>query len=465
MKHPFFVTAAALLLPVLFFLGAFVIPPQYEDTFVGALVEKCDLLADTPSPRIVLIGGSAAAFGVDSEALEGTFDGYHVVNFGLYAGLGTRVMLELALPDIREKDIVIVMPEQNAQTLSGYVGYETLLQATDGRPSLLLRLEETHWPKLLSVLPSFAAAKARAFFTGTHIATSGAYARSVFTPWGDVSSPLCENNIMPGGVDADMTISFDASLMTIEFVDAFNRFADAAAKKGAQVFYHLPPMNRATADETSPDEFADFLFSALHAELLGNPNHALLDSGWFYDTNFHLNNAGKQLFTRQLARDLRAMMGDSRPVSITVPAMPALRANTENIPADNGDADCFTYEVFETYAVVTGLTEKGQSREQLTVPATIDGLPVSVIQHLGDAPRLEAITLQTGVSQIYGGAFSACPRLREICLEHTAPESCRVNAALLDGTQAVVKVRADVLASFRVSYFWAELAGRIEAWE
>ncbi len=35
---------------------------------------------------------------------------------------------------------------------------------------------------------------------------------------------------------------------------------------------------------------------------------------WFFDTNFHLNQAGKEVNTVQLIRDIKAMLGDDREV-------------------------------------------------------------------------------------------------------------------------------------------------------
>ena len=65
----------------------------------------------------VVAGGSGAAFDLNSELLQQELPDYEVVNFGLYAGLGTTVMLDLCLPELREGDILIFEVELNAQTL------------------------------------------------------------------------------------------------------------------------------------------------------------------------------------------------------------------------------------------------------------------------------------------------------------------------------------------------------------
>ena len=81
-------------IPLLLTVWGFALPAQYSNTFVGELPAKRALLAaESDKPRLILVGGSAAAFGVDSALLARELPAYQPVNFGLYAALGTRVML------------------------------------------------------------------------------------------------------------------------------------------------------------------------------------------------------------------------------------------------------------------------------------------------------------------------------------------------------------------------------------
>ena len=123
---------ALLAVPVTLCAWGFLLPAVYSDTFMGELAEKVRLLEDTEEPRIIVLGGSAAAFGIDSTYIESELSGYRAVNFGMYAGLGTRAMMDLSGGSLRRGDIVIVMPEQQTQSLSGYFGAEYFWQAADG---------------------------------------------------------------------------------------------------------------------------------------------------------------------------------------------------------------------------------------------------------------------------------------------------------------------------------------------
>ena len=125
-------------IPLLLTVWGFALPAQYSNTFVGKLPAKRALLAaESDKPRLILVGGSAAAFGVDGALLARELPDYQPVNFGLYAALGTRVMLDLSIKELRPGDLVVIMPEQQRQALSDTVGADAFWQAVDGDFSAL----------------------------------------------------------------------------------------------------------------------------------------------------------------------------------------------------------------------------------------------------------------------------------------------------------------------------------------
>ena len=200
-----------LLLAALLFSGIlFALPDQYAATYLGALKDKADLLRQSSfSPRVILIGGSGAAFSLRSDLLEGEVAGRKVINFGLYGGLGTAPMLDLALPEIAPGDVVLIAPEQNEQTLSGFFGPRAMWQAADGRPGLLLHLSGEKLKGLIGDALPFAAEKLSFFLHGNAPRGDGVYARDHFTVRGDLTAEGREGNIMPGGYDPDMPVMFD----------------------------------------------------------------------------------------------------------------------------------------------------------------------------------------------------------------------------------------------------------------
>ncbi|MBR5704559.1 MAG: hypothetical protein IKX21_01150, partial [Deltaproteobacteria bacterium] len=292
-----------LIVPVLLLCFAFCLPAQYGKTYLAALTDKAAALDKAESPKIVLIGGSGAAFGFDCELLEEQFPGYQAVNFGLYAGLGTTVMLELALPALNSGDIVIFSPEFSKQTLSDWFDAQSMWQAAEENPALLLRLDVSRWQDMLAAFPSYAAQKAKFALLRADPNESGIYARSSFTEKGDVQASLRPSNQMPGGWDGNMPLRFDDDLPTEDFVQRVNDFTEACRKKNVRVYFRFCPMNESAMQPEERERMEDFterLCASLACELLGSAERALMEPGWFYDTNFHLNGAGAVVNTALL---------------------------------------------------------------------------------------------------------------------------------------------------------------------
>lgn len=454
-----------LALPVTLALWAFALPCQYGESFLGELKHKCQRLEEAESPRLILVGGSGVAFGVDSALLAQELEDYTPVNFGLYAALGTTVMLELSEDSVREGDIVLLLPEQQEQSLSCYFNAEILWQGLDGAFHLLGRIDSSHWGALAGTLPAFAGRKCAAALSGVPYGGEGVYAKRSFDQWGDILPDLCPANVMPGGWDSSTPILFEETVISQDFIDTLNEYADTLTARGATVWYHFPPMNAlAVADGSDPDGYYDCLQSRLHCSVIGDPKDCILDAAWFYDTNFHLNASGKTVFTRQLVRDIKAMLGDSSPTEIPLPQPPAL-SDAAVYQGDDSDAECFLYQLRDGSAALTGLTQEGKARETLTLPTRVEGVPVTTLSSgaLSGGGSLIRVVLQPNIATIEDGAFSGCPRLTEIVLQSTHPSACRVGQGLLEGTEATLLVPEEALSAYRLSYSWAPYAQRIAA--
>ena len=468
-KRAAWLAVLLMLVPALLLCFAFCLPAQYGKTYLAALNDKTAALDRAASPKIVLIGGSGVAFGFDCEALEEQLPGYQAVNEGLYAGLGTTVMLELALPALSSGDMVIFSPELSEQTLSDWFDALSMWQAAEENPALLLRLDASRWQDMLAAFPRSAARKARMALLGAMPDGAGIYARASFTGKGDIRASLRPANRMPGGWDANMPLRFDDAWPDEDFCRRVNAFTEACQKKGVRVFFRFCPMNAAAlqaGEREKAEAFTERLRALLKCEWLGSAERALMEPGWFYDTNFHLNGAGALVNTALLAEELKTALGDDSPVTIQRPAQPGMAAfEPEN--GDNGDEDCFLYEIRDGGAVIVGLSTLGAARESLTVPVSYEGRPVisfDAAVFAGNA-LLRDVTLQNSIRVIPDGAFSGCASLKTILLHQDDPGLCSVGEGLLDGTGAAVAVPAERYGSYCTSYFWAPHAALLRPME
>ena len=454
---------ALLSVPAALLSWGFLLPAQYEETFMGELKYKVRYLEEAPGPRIVLVGGSGVAFGADSALMERELPGYTVVNFGMYAALGTTVMLDLSQELIRPGDIVVLIPEQQEQTLSGFFDPAVMWQGADGAWELLRALPREALGRMAGQFPRFAADKCAAVLRGRPPQGAGVYRRDSFNAAGDVVSPLCRRNVMEGGFDPNTPIRFEPELLSEEFVRRVRAYARAVEEQGGALWYAFGPMNAAAVEGAAgPDGFFDAVQSRLGVPVIGDPNASVLDAGWFYDTNFHLNTSGKTVYTRLLIRNIKAMLGDSSPTDIAIPAQPEPE-QAEVWAGDDSDAGCFVLEDRGGWAAVTGLTPEGADRERLVAPSAWEGLPVAAIDAAAFASgeRLRELVIQQNIHAIADGAFDGAPALERVVMRSGRPADCRVGQGLLKGTDAAVYVPAQALSRYRADYFWAVHAQRI----
>ncbi len=95
--------------------------------YLGAAIDKHNRLAQQPAPRVVFVGGSNLAFGLDSAEIERSL-GYGVVNMGLDLSLGLDFMLREIEPFLARGDVVVISPEYE-EFIDMYPGKVTTLFA------------------------------------------------------------------------------------------------------------------------------------------------------------------------------------------------------------------------------------------------------------------------------------------------------------------------------------------------
>lgn len=118
-----------LLLGLVLLGSLFFIPNnKLPDNSLFASFDKHERLSKTPSPKIILVGGSNWPFGVKSQMIENA-TGLPVVNMGLHAGLGINYILSEVEDDIKSGDYVVVSMEYHHFVNSSMYQGEDVLAA------------------------------------------------------------------------------------------------------------------------------------------------------------------------------------------------------------------------------------------------------------------------------------------------------------------------------------------------
>ncbi|MEF2836972.1 MAG: leucine-rich repeat protein [Oscillospiraceae bacterium] len=452
------------LIPFVAVVGiALLAPPVYTQTFLGELSLKFDSLNAVEEPKLIVVGGSNVAFGLDSRLLAQHID-MPVVNFGLYATLGTKMMMDLSKANVNEGDIVILAPEMDTQTLSLYFNAEAALQGMESDWKMLCYIPRENHADLVGGVYEYVTSKIGYLRSGL-LDPEGIYNRDSFNEYGDIVY-VRPHNIMLLGYDPTKTIELTPALLDQEFIDYVNDYTAYCERQGATVYFSFPPTNAsAMADSNTEDTLFDFccyLYENLTCKVISNVNDYIMEENYFYDSNFHLNDSGVILRTSLLAHDINRVRGIPEQISIRVPDAPERPVSEAAVAeADALLASHFTYKEYGDGFAINGVSEEGKSLSVLTVPGSYEGKAILAIERnaFAGCENLSQITIGSNIVQLMDGAFANCPKLEKIYLLHNSAEGLGVGEAVLEGAAGDVKIvltTQEAFESFVADYFWSQ---------
>jgi hypothetical protein len=271
--------------------------------FLASFSDKRARLDRTAPPRILLVGGSGMAFGVNSTALERA-TGRPVVNLAMHAGLGLDFLLAQAADAARPGDLLLLSPEYRLLEAGGPFDAGTLQMQLLLEPSSGRFVGARHLPPLLDTGLFAATVRLRALESALRgDAPERLYNRAAFDARGDFVAHLGDGTRRGG--------SQHVRIPAADEVDDAGRSLAAFARRvrgaGGALVMVPPPV---PADDYEPQR-------AQAAALWSRLSH---DSGievralrrtygreLFFDTPYHLTFEGRRLRTRSLVQLVRRL--------------------------------------------------------------------------------------------------------------------------------------------------------------
>ena len=130
-----------------------IVMPQYLLNYQAALIDKNERLCSIDEAKIVLVGNSNWAFGVDSEMLQ---EAMHmpVVNMGMHGGIGNPFNEQAAVQNIHEGDIVIIS-YSNFDDGDIIKNPELAWITIENHPDLWKYIRKKDWPAMIKAYPTY----------------------------------------------------------------------------------------------------------------------------------------------------------------------------------------------------------------------------------------------------------------------------------------------------------------------
>lgn len=297
------VLLSLLLLTVL--TGLWRLLPVDQDHFFAATIDKHRRLAQASSPKIVLVGGSNLACGVDSERLQQALH-QPVVNMGLHADIGLAYMLAEIRDHLSSGDQVIIVPE-----------YEQFFGLRNGHMGVLkvMSYQRRGWRHLhtcgqwqvvilqaLNYLQGKVKYALEEVFRVPRDAQYQIYHRGGFNEFGDLIAHLdrpripLQEKTMPLLKEK----KFDRHCLAL-----INQFDQEMRKKSVRVCIIYPGYyDRLLRRNEKAMTAIRHAFSQLACPILGTPERYAFPQECFYDTEYHLNRVGRALRTQRMIEDL-----------------------------------------------------------------------------------------------------------------------------------------------------------------
>ncbi len=284
--------------------------PRYTNSAQTFGIKYERLVNTVGEKRIIVVAGSSALYGIDSDYMETMFkDKYTVVNFGTNGNMNVPFFLDAILPYLTKNDIVVFSPEQY-----GPHAYHT--NGNPELPSVTLSGVSTCY----NLFENIDVSTYTAVFDGIRQYCAQS-ARMVPLSWDDHSESIDEigDRIFPNRrlnstsfrYGANGQFRFDETVIPAEYIPNLNRIIDNTKATGAKILFSYPPhnknnINKDSLNEKAYDSYNKWIAQTVHCPLISDVRNYIYPGQYFDNTDYHLNAVGRELHTKQLAQDIIA---------------------------------------------------------------------------------------------------------------------------------------------------------------
>jgi len=277
-----------------------------KDNYLASLIDKNNLLKNTNPPRLIFIGASNLAFGIDSEKMQNEF-GMPVINMGIHGNLGLAFLLNNVRKYLQTGDIVIlaieyylgefdyntvnyavnVFPESEEYVDYGLDYYKQKVNYTFNEIHLYRKkLQNKFFGKKLNLKELKINTE-----NDMNLFDTAIYARNKFNANGDVISHLDKEPLkeIKGRILLEKK-DYD------EYMDMLNEFYEYAVNKGAKVYFTFPsyPESELVKYKRVISDYNEELKENLKIDILNSPEDMAYPDSLFFDTVYHLNKQGRE---------------------------------------------------------------------------------------------------------------------------------------------------------------------------
>ena len=293
-------------LPVVLIGGIIVFNLSIDNNYLYEYKKKIELLEMTPQPRIIFIGGSNLAFGIDSRTIQDSLN-FNVVNFGLHGGFGIKFPFEHYMHYAQKGDKVVLQFE-----------YENFYSGGNGEQALLELMICTNWEYvdvlninqaliLINQIPLEVHHYILSFFyreKQSHVTESPIYLieNSEFNEFGD---EIAHFHYTSGECDIQQIENKeDKRKINQKFIKWLDKIINRCEQKGVDVIMLPPVCVQSHYNNVYSNDISMILQKTRHPYIV-EPSYMMLDDSCYFNSGYHVNRSGVIQNTEHIIKVLR----------------------------------------------------------------------------------------------------------------------------------------------------------------
>ena len=243
--------------------------------------------------KIIIVGGSSAAFGFDCAMIKAAFPDYEPVNMGLHAGIDGRFLMWEVEPYLEKGDILLCAFEFGYfETMTGS---DITLGVLRQRQKNITYLRPEVYPAILDNLHAFLGHMTRSGLRGLKgkkpKRENKPYTLDSFNKYGDVFIHL----EMESKDDFNVGHPVPNYERNLRFTSVLNSSYRRFSGKEVSFLLTYQPFLKECYDKYSDDidEIHTNIKRTLKFEVLGSPSKTAFPKNYFFDSPDHLNKVGR----------------------------------------------------------------------------------------------------------------------------------------------------------------------------
>lgn len=285
--------------------------PKYSGDPEGNSCIKYERLRTLTTKKIIVVSGSSSLYGLDSAAMEQSFPGYSVVNYGINIANCSLFFLDVISNYTIEGDIVIHAPEMGTNVMGDNYINPKLFRANTQCYDIFREVDMRDYRNFFTSFGYFQTGDPKDSSLAPAINLSGKdYQKhcNQLNKYGDIAMDKTRpNQDSPFG---NARQGFNKNLLTAENAARLNAVNKKIKAKGGTLLMSFAPreiqcMNENYRTAAHYNDFTKDCEAKLDYAVISNVGTYLLDHEYFYNSEYHLTNQGAALRTQRLAEDLR----------------------------------------------------------------------------------------------------------------------------------------------------------------